>query len=99
MIVQDKVATMHKAHEVSAKIISMITNETKDFTCEDDPAEQIYLACHILGSLTAKILISLEGYGKIYAIPNLTIASIKEWTDLIAREHLKNNEHLGSMVK
>jgi len=92
MIVRDKAASLAKANEVTGKILAIITNESKDFITEDDPSENIYLAIHILGNLFAKVCISLEGFGKIYNIPNLTSESIKEWIDVVVLEYLKINE-------
>jgi hypothetical protein len=92
MIVKDKVISLVKANEISVKIMKIISEETKNFHPDDDPAEQIYLACHILGNLKSKILISLEGYGKIYGISNMTIKSINEWISNISNEYLKSYE-------
>lgn len=92
MIVANKEATLEKANDISSKIISLITEETKSFDCEDDPAEQIYLACHIVGSLLAKISISLKNYADIYGIDSLTYNSVSEWINTIANEHIKVNE-------
>jgi len=90
MIVKDKELTLIKANEISSHIMKIISEETKNFHPDDDPAEQIYLACHTLGNLMAKILVSLEGYGKIYNIQNLNIKSMNEWVNKISDEYLKN---------
>ncbi len=89
-VVKDKELTLLKADEIASMIIKLIGEETKNFHPEDDPAEQIYLGCHVLGNLYAKILISLEGYGKIYGIANLSIKSIGEWVDQISKEYIAN---------
>ena len=94
MIVSDKKATLDKANELSSKIIYLITEETKNFVCEDDPAEQIYLGCHVVGNLLAKISVSLENYGTIYGITGLTCDSISDWINLISREHIKLNKEI-----
>jgi histidinol dehydrogenase len=95
MIVADKVASLEKANEIASKLLSLIIEESKKFNCDDDPAEQIYLGCHIIGSLLAKLSISLENFGKIYAIPNMTTKSINEWINLIAGEHILINKELS----
>lgn len=91
MIVRDKKASIVKANEVASKIITMILQESESFIVEAEPAENIYLAVHIVGNLISKICMSLEGFGKIYAIPNMNSKAIKTWIDLIAKEHLKLN--------
>lgn len=91
MIVANKEASIEKANEISHKLLSVITEESKDFKCEDDPAEQIYLGCHVIGSLMAKICLSLKNYGDIYGIPSLTTESISEWITTISDEHIKAN--------
>lgn len=88
MIVENKEETLKKANEVSTKILSLIIKETKDFFCDDDPAEQIYLGCHIVGGLLTKMCISLEEYGKIYGIPNLDIKKVKEFINTISDEYI-----------
>lgn len=90
MIVKDKELTLIKADEITSMIMKLISEETKNFFPDDDPAEQIYLGCHVMGSLLAKILISLEGYGNIYGIPNLTIKSMSEWVNQITTEYVSN---------
>jgi hypothetical protein len=92
MIVENKELTIEKANDISSKLILMISSESKSFVCEDDPAEQIYLGCHILGSLLAKVCISLEGYGQIYGIKNLNKESIMEWINKIANENIGLNK-------
>lgn len=94
MIVANKEKSLEKANDIARQIIKFIGEETKNFDCEDDPAEQIYLACHIMGNLLAKTCISLESYGKIYGISNLTYASISEWINVIASENIKLNTNL-----
>ncbi len=93
-VVADKQRSILKADEVSAKIINIIMEETRDYPCDDDPAEQIYLATHIMGSLLAKISISLESYGKTFGIPNLTCEYMGGWINKIAEEHIKANWEL-----
>jgi len=92
MIVQDKEASITLANQISAKLLSIITDEIKSFNISEDPAEQIYLGSHIIGSLFAKVAIALEGYGKIYNIPSLNTESISDWINLIAKENIKLNK-------
>lgn len=89
MIVENKEATLNKANEISSKLLKIIIEDTKDFNCEDDPAEQIYLISHVIGNLLAKSCLSLEEYGKIYGIENLTYDSILEWITLITKEMIQ----------
>ncbi len=91
MIIADKEASLEKANEISAKLLSFITEEIKAFNCDDDPAEQIYLGCHIIASLLARLTISLKNFGDIYSILNLTTDSIIQWIITITNEHIKIN--------
>jgi len=86
MIVKNKESTINKANEIASKLLKMIAEDTKDFNCEDDPAEQIYLISHVMGNLLAKSCLSLEEYGKIYGILDLTYESILRWINLITKE-------------
>jgi len=92
MIVKDKQSTIVKANEVSTKLIEKMNALTIDFDCDDDPAEQIYLACHIVGSLTAKICLSLHGYGKTYGIPKMNYNNINDWIESITKEYIRSNK-------
>ena len=89
MIVQDKVASLTKAFDISSKILSFMAREIKKFASDDDPAEKIYLACHIVGHLNAKVLISLDGYAQTYAIEDLNTEKLKEWTGIITNEYIE----------
>ena len=89
MIVENKELTLNKANEIASKLLKIIIEDTKDFNCQDDPAEQIYLISHIIGNLLNKSCLSLEEYGKIYGIENLTFESILEWITLITKEIVK----------
>lgn len=93
MIVQNKQATLEKANDISSKLMTLMSDELKSFTPSDDPAEQIYLACHTIGNLLAKIYISLDGYAKIYNIAGLNKDTIKDWVCLICDENLKINKY------
>lgn len=93
MIVEDKIATIEKANEISKRLMEVISEESKNFNDADDPAEQIYLGCHIIGNLLAKICISLETYGQIYSINNLNCESISKWINVIANEHVELNKN------
>ena len=87
MIIEDKEDTITKAHEFSSELLKLISENTKTIVSVDDPAEQIYFSCHVVASLLAKISISLEEYGKIYAIEFLNAEKIKEWINAIAKEY------------
>lgn len=94
MIVADKEASIEKANEISHKLLSLITDEAKDFKCEDDPAENIYLVIHTVGSLMSKVAIALQGYGEIYGIEKLLPETSIEWISAISREHINANTGL-----
>lgn len=89
MIIKDKAQTLAKADALSSQIVRLIAEESKAYAPDDDPAEQIYLACHTLGALQAKILLSLDSYGKIYAIEKLDIKTLQKWIKVITDENLK----------
>lgn len=91
MIVKNKEASICKANEMATKLLGLIVKESQQFNCEDDPAEQIYLGIHCIGNLIAKICISIEGYSKIYGIPNSEPDYIKECINDITNEYLKIN--------
>jgi hypothetical protein len=92
MIIADKKATIAKADEVAIKILSLITDEVKNFKCDDDPAEHAYLTMHIIGNLTSRICLILEGYSHVYGIEKMMVDSIHSWITEIAKEHIKFNK-------
>lgn len=92
MIVKDREKSIATAHSISGDLLEMITKELKDFSGEDDPAEQIYLGLHTIGSLLARMCISIRNYGEVYNIENLNIEAIKGWIDIIFKEYIKLNE-------
>lgn len=94
MIVENKTATLDKANDISNKLINLMIAEMKDFNCDDDPAEHIYLALHILGNIVAKISFSLKNYGDIYGIDNLTSNAIISWITTISNEIILANKEL-----
>lgn len=87
-IVKDKVASIVKADEVATLLADTIKQEANAFDCDDDPAEFIYLSVHIMGSLLAKMLVSLEGYAHTYGIQNLTVKAIQEWVKVVTKENI-----------
>ena len=91
-VVENKQASIEKANEISSKIMNLIAEETKKFDCDDDPAEQIYLACHIAGCFLSKVCLSLEGYAEIYDIKNLDCKSVSEWINVISNETISLNK-------
>lgn len=95
MIVKDKAATIQKAHEITSIIMKLMAKELEGFHLDDDPAEQIYLTCHVLGNVYARILVILKGYGETYNIPNINFKCITEWIDEITKEYLEHyDQHL-----
>lgn len=91
MIVEDKLKTIEKAKEISSKFFKIINDEVKEFKCDDDPAEQMYLASHIAGIFLSQVCVAMDSYGKIYGIPNLNFSVVKEWINIIADENIKLN--------
>lgn len=89
MIVKNSADSINKATEVVNKILHLINNEVKDYNDEDDPAEHIYLVSHILGHLNAKIILLLEGYGRIYSINGMNKVFIKNSIDKICDEYMR----------
>lgn len=89
MIVKNSQETIKKADEVSTELLKCMLTSTVGYDCEDDPAEQIYFASHCLGSLLAKVIISLDSYAKTYGIQNMTPAKVVEWVSKICMEHVK----------
>jgi hypothetical protein len=92
MIVKDKESTINLANQISSKLLSIITEEIKTLNISEDPAEQIYLGSHIVGSLFSKVVLALEGYGKIYNIGGLNADSIYDWINVIAKENIELNK-------
>ncbi len=88
MIVSDKAKTLLIANELSNQILMFVSKESEKLKYNmDDPAEHIYLACHIFGMLLCKVSVAYADYGTIYAIPNLTKESIHEWIIKISDEY------------
>lgn len=95
MIVQDKLASIEKANEISSKIMAVITEESKQFQCEDDPAENAYLIVHVISILTCRICLVLEKYSLIYGIEKMNKENIYTWIEAATKEYLKmNNEKM-----
>jgi hypothetical protein len=92
MIVENKEKSLYKADEISKKIMSLISNELKEFNPSDDPAEQIYICLHTVGILLTKIVTVLVGYGKIYNIKGLNEDIIYKWIGIIAKENIELNK-------
>ena len=90
MIVENQTATIEHANEISNQLTSVINKEVKKFV-SNDPAEHIYLVCHTAANFLARMCLTLEGYGTIYGISNLTLDEIFKWVEAIAREHIKIN--------
>lgn len=99
MIVKDKQETLDRASIISNKVIEFLINEMKNFNLDDDPAEYIYLWIHTIASIFAKLCVSLDGYGKIYVIPNLDINKIYEWVNLITKEYIELNKDFLDIQK
>jgi len=99
MIVKDKNKTLNKSYEISDKVFNLMKKEAIEFHSDDnDPAEHVYLFLHVLARINSLMLLTLEGYGKTYAIEKMTIDYAKECVDEIVKEYLKvykekNNEN------
>jgi hypothetical protein len=101
MIVKDKEATIRHAEDISNDVLQVFlkASEQQNSDIEPfDPAEQIYLFIHSLAKINAKIILSLEGYGKIYAIPGLDKPIIRKWLDEIVDEIIVLNAMENSKV-
>lgn len=95
MIVEDKEYTLKKANEISSIVIKLIMRKLKKLNIADDPAEQTYITCHIMGILNSKICLGLEGYGKIYSIPNMDRKAIYKWIERITEENINLNSNIN----
>lgn len=82
-VVKDKQATLEFANKLANHLIQEMAERAQKFYGDNDPAEHIYLMCHTLGNLTAKMCIALEGYGKVYGIPSLTASVVNATIDSI----------------
>lgn len=91
MIVENQTATIERANEISNQLTSVINKEVKKFV-NNDPAEHIYLICHTAANFLARMCLTLEGYGTIYGIANLTLDEIFKWIEAISKEHIKENK-------
>lgn len=91
MIVKDKALSIQRAHKISVKIIKMYSKELQKFSDGGDPAEQIYLAAHIMGQIMSKLIIGMDGYAEVYNISNFSGEKFKEWVDIITKESLEIN--------
>jgi len=88
MIVENRTRTIEKAHEIKKKLLHLIEKEIKRYNCDDDPAEHIYLIVHTLSNFLSTMLVIVEGYGKTYAIPSLTVDKLTEWMSQLSKEYI-----------
>jgi len=91
MIVRDKQATLEKANEIASILMKRLQKEVRTFECDDDPAEQIYLAIHTISNLIYRACFILQGYAQTYGIETLTIDIIYNWITEIAKEYFMQN--------
>lgn len=91
MIVRDKQATIEKANEIAGILMKRMQKEARTFKCDDDPAEQVYLAVHTMGNLIYRICFTLGGYGETYNITGLTPEIVHDWIIAIFKEYLTQN--------
>lgn len=94
MIVENKDLTLQKANDIANNLLQFIGKESKEFNCEDDPAEHIYLMLHIAAILNSKICMVLEEQGKTYGIDKLTCQAVKSWIEAIGEEYLDANKEI-----
>lgn len=90
-IVEDKGSSIEKADLIAMKVMALVSDEIRDHLCSDDPAENSYLAAHIMGNLYARMCLSLEGYQNIYGIDGMNAAAVQSWIHIIASEYLHAN--------
>jgi hypothetical protein len=98
MIVKDRVLTHEKARDIATKIIETISKESTLFNDEGDPAEQIYLFVHTIATLNAQFIMSMDGYAKIYGIPNFDGKVFREWVKKVEDEICAQNENVSDEV-
>jgi hypothetical protein len=93
MIVKDKIETLKRAEILSADLMTYVGKRCIESSSEydDDPAEHIYMSVHAIGMLCTRLALTLEEYGKIYGIENLTAEKIAEWLSLVISEHIEFN--------
>lgn len=92
MIVADKKKMTDKSDEIVAKILFLIMKETENYDCEDDPAEYIYLDCHILGHLLARMIVILNNYATAHTIEKLNKKEIIRSIRKVSNEYIKFNK-------
>lgn len=88
-IVKNQEEIYQRADEITNKILLNIKDISADAETPDDPAESIYLLIHIISLLTAKVCVTLNGYGKTYGIDNFDIIAIREWIGRYTSTYLK----------
>lgn len=91
MIVEDPKKMLKKVDEITLKIIELLKSETINIELNDDPAEHIYLAAHVIGNLTARICMLLEGYSKVYGIEAMDHKKIIDWFEYITQDYITLN--------
>lgn len=90
MIIANKAESILKANEISNKLMEIIMAEIRNFECEDDPAENIYLIVHTLSIITSKFCLVLENYSTIYGIENMNKQAAYEWIESATKEYLSS---------
>jgi len=98
MIVKDINLSREKSHEIAVKMLKLYAEESEKFIDGGDPAEQIYLAAHVMGHLCAKFSISMDGYNKIYNIPEFDGKVFRAWVANIELEILDANPTMADEI-
>jgi hypothetical protein len=88
MIVEDKEKTIQKADEIAIEALKFISKQMEEYSCIDDPAEQVYLAVHTIGNLTARMCETLDGYSKTYGIERMDKKTVLKWINAIIKAYM-----------
>lgn len=80
-IIKDKEELINKADRVSNELLLSMKKISSDLDEEHDPRQIIYFLIHVISQLCSKTAISIQGFGEIYGINDLTISAVKSWMD------------------
>ena len=95
MIVKDSEESIKKASDIAGDMIAMFATASEKFVDHGDPAEQIYLAAHVVGQINARFAAAMDGYSKIYDINNFDGSIFRAWTRKIEEELSAMGENIS----
>ena len=93
MLVKDKQRSVDEADIIACELLILLSAKVKNFECENEPAEILYLIAHVAGNFFSRINIFLSGAGETYGI-DLTKKSF-DWILEITKEYLLLNKKMG----